>query len=83
MAFLDLLLKVKTTSGEPLSDEDIQEEVDTFMFEGHDTTACALSWTLLLLANHPEVQEKIMEEQMEIFGEEDFHADVKQEQVLK
>ncbi len=58
MAFLDLLLSMSD-----LSDSDVQEEVDTFMFEGHDTTACALSWTLLLVANHPDVQQKIVQEQ--------------------
>ena len=55
VAFLDLLLQAVLPDGSKLSNADIQEEVDTFMFEGHDTTACAISWSLYLLGKHPKV----------------------------
>ncbi len=44
LAFLDLLLRTGSNPATPLSDGDLQEEVDTFLFEGHDTTACSLTW---------------------------------------
>ncbi|KAG5879644.1 hypothetical protein JTB14_034444 [Gonioctena quinquepunctata] len=68
LAFLDMLLENRTYDGMPLSRADIREEVDTFMFEGHDTTSSAISFGIYCLANNPEVQKKAIEEQRRIFG---------------
>ncbi|CAF4793954.1 unnamed protein product [Pieris macdunnoughi] len=48
------------------------EEVNTFMFEGHDTTAAGLTFCLLTLAENQDVQEKVYQELQSIFnGRED------------
>jgi cytochrome P450 len=60
-AFLDLLISVQRSEKDTLTDEGIREETDTFMFEGHDTTAAALTWCLYLLAKNPEHQVGIVE----------------------
>ena len=59
-AFMDMLLDLYE-KGE-IDIEGIREEVDTFMFEGHDTTAAGLSWTLYMLGLYPEIQRKLHEE---------------------
>lgn len=70
MAFLDLLLDA-SLDGQHLTTEEIREEVDTFMFEGHDTTTAAICWSLFLLGNHMDVQERCHEELDSIFQDTD------------
>lgn len=52
---MDQLIEISETEG-LLTDTDIREEVDTFMFEGHDTTAAGIAWAIFLLGHNPEVQ---------------------------
>ncbi|XP_054663789.1 ultra-long-chain fatty acid omega-hydroxylase isoform X2 [Grus americana] len=66
MDFIDLLLLSKDEDGNTLSDEDISAEADTFMFEGHDTTASGLAWLLYNLARHPHYQEQCRQEVREL-----------------
>uniref|UniRef100_A0A8R1HMQ8 Cytochrome P450 n=1 Tax=Caenorhabditis japonica TaxID=281687 RepID=A0A8R1HMQ8_CAEJA len=84
MAFLDLLLEMRSEG--LLNEEDIREEVDTFMFEGHDTTSASMGWTLWSMATHPDVQEKVIEEVDRIFGSSDrdcTNDDLKQMKYLE
>ncbi|KAL1491450.1 hypothetical protein ABEB36_012048 [Hypothenemus hampei] len=69
LALLDVLLNT-TIDGQPLSQEDIREEVDTFMFAGHDTTSSSMASTLYLLSKHPDIQTLVRNEQKNIFGED-------------
>ncbi len=64
---------IKDEDGVGLSHIEIRDEVDTFMFEGHDTTASGLSWIVYNLAQHPELQERCRVEVDEVLeGKDDF-----------
>ncbi|EFA04693.1 cytochrome P450 CYP4BN11 [Tribolium castaneum] len=65
--FLDLLL---AANEQQMTLEEIREEVDTFMFAGHDTTASTISFALFCLANHPDEQARVYREQKDIFGDD-------------
>ena len=67
LAFLDLLLNEKS-----LTNSDIREEVDTFMFEGHDTTAAGMTWCLYLLARHPHIQSEVRAEVDAAWPDDDY-----------
>ncbi|XP_023218007.1 cytochrome P450 4C1-like [Centruroides sculpturatus] len=80
-AFLDLLLYHHLTD-KSLNEEDIREEVDTLMFAGQDTSAMGISWSLYLLGLHPDIQEKVYQEQEEIFGK-DTNSSIMSEDLRK
>ncbi|KDP22268.1 hypothetical protein JCGZ_26099 [Jatropha curcas] len=58
--------------GKTLTSRELVDECKTFFFGGHETTALALSWTLLLLAIHPEWQNRLREEIKEVIGDKEI-----------
>ncbi|XP_012536641.1 cytochrome P450 4g15 [Monomorium pharaonis] len=69
LAFLDMMFEFKKNG--QMTDEEIWEEVNTIMFEGHDTTAAGSSFVLCILGNYPDIQARVHEELDTIFGNSD------------
>jgi len=50
------------SSGEPMSDKQLIDEILTLIVAGHETTAASLNWVWYLLALHPDVHERVAAE---------------------
>ncbi|HZW83062.1 MAG TPA: cytochrome P450, partial [Candidatus Deferrimicrobium sp.] len=60
-----------------LDDQELRDEVMTIFLAGHETCANALTWTLYLLAGHPDVQERLTEEvSAALHGQDLSYADL-------
>jgi cytochrome P450 len=61
---LSMLLESVDTEGDhgSMTDRQVHDECTTVLLAGHETTANALSFSVWLLAQHPEVQEKLHQE---------------------
>ncbi|MEA1784594.1 cytochrome P450 [Arenibacter sp. GZD96] len=59
---LDMLLRATYEDGSSMSNSQLIDEVLILFTAGHETTANALSFTLFLLATHPEIQKKAFKE---------------------
>jgi cytochrome P450 len=55
-------------SRQVMTRREVVDECKTFFFGGHEMTALGLSWTLLMLAAHPEWQEALQDEIEEVAG---------------
>jgi cytochrome P450 len=65
---LSMLMQARDESQTGMSDRQLRDEVLTFLVAGHETTALALSWTWHLLAQHPNVEEKLHDEVAQVLG---------------
>ncbi len=59
---LDMLLQTKYEDGTAMPRKQLLDELLILFTAGHETTANALSFTMYLLAKHPEIQEKVYQE---------------------
>jgi cytochrome P450 len=62
------LLHTQDESGRGMSDKQLRDEVMTLLLAGHETTAVSLSWTWYLLAQYPEVEEKLWSELRQVLN---------------
>lgn len=72
---LGTLLRVRDADGKPMNDAQLRDEVMTLFLAGHETTALSLSWTCYLLAQHPEVEAKLVEELRAVLGDREPATD--------
>ena len=71
-------------TGEGMDDRQMRDEIVTLMLAGHETSAMALSWTLYLLATHPEIEERLFEHlEANLHGEPAATEDLTQLPYLK
>ncbi|MDJ0693207.1 cytochrome P450 [Mastigocoleus sp. MO_188.B34] len=59
---LSLMMSACDEDGQPMSDQDLHDELMTLLIAGHETTASALSWAFYWIDYLPDVREKLLKE---------------------
>ena len=59
---LSLLMAAQDEDGQPMSDQELRDELITLLIAGHETTASSMAWALYWLHRTPEVKEKLLQE---------------------
>jgi len=69
---LSRFMALRHQDGNAYSDQELRDVVLNFILAGRDTTSNALTWTLHLLTDHPEVEQRVREELQGLEGELSF-----------
>ncbi len=68
--FLSVYMAAVDKSGEPFTDRELLDEVMTLIIAGFETSAGTLNWAWYLLATHPDVAERVIDEVQAVFSED-------------
>ncbi|MDB4928517.1 MAG: cytochrome [Myxococcaceae bacterium] len=72
---LSRLLEARDDEGSGMSDQQLRDEAVTLFVAGHETTANALSFALMFLGDHPEVDARLRDEVARVLGDRPATAD--------
>jgi cytochrome P450 len=65
---LSMLTAARYDDGQPMTDEELRDEMVTLLVAGHETTATALAWTLHHVLGNPPVEETLRAELARVTG---------------
>jgi cytochrome P450 len=65
-----LMTAVDSESGQVMPDQQLVNEVMTLIVAGHETTASTLNWAWYLISQHPDVEDKLLNELSTLPGAE-------------
>ena len=84
---LSMLLAARDEEGNPMSKQQLRDEVITLFVAGHETTANALAWAFYLVAQDPAAEARLLQELASLQGTPPTMRDLAQlpysEQVIK
>ncbi len=84
---LSMLLAARDDEGNPMDEQQLRDEIITLFIAGHETTANALAWAFYLVAKHPAVEKRLLDELAPFSGQalgvRDLAALPYSEQVIK
>src|SRR4051812_15427311 len=76
-----MLLGALDEGGNPMTDQELRDELVTLLVAGHETTATGLSWSFELLTRHPEAMARLAEEARA--GEDERYAGAVAQEALR
>ncbi|MEO1375914.1 MAG: cytochrome P450 [Cyanobacteria bacterium J06635_10] len=59
---LSLMMAARDEQGQPMTDQEMRDELMTLLVAGHETTASGLTWAFYWIHHLPEVREKLLAE---------------------
>jgi len=59
---LSLMMAARDENGQPMTNEELRDELMTLLFAGHDSTATAITWAFYWIHHLPSVRQKLLQE---------------------
>jgi len=59
---LSLMMAARDEEGQPMTDQELRDELMTLLIAGHETTATAIAWALYWVHRQPEVRQQLLAE---------------------
>lgn len=79
--FIERLIKLRHKK--MVTDKDIRDQVNFILFAGQDTSSFTIAMTVLMIAMHPKVEQCVVDELNDVFGNETADIEITMEHVNK